>query len=352
MAAIFPSVRRWRMLETESLIRLTPFSRRKNWMPALLLFSAITMDAHALTPPVSAGVVPARQTGIWRGHPRLAIPVCFFHGIPFLRLDIDGFKGELFMVDSGAQRTLLNSDESDRLQFKLTSAPGVEVSGFGEANAKGVMVVRSLHLKFGRNTLVKGDMFAASLSRVGAAMGVRIAGIIGYDVLRANPTVVDYASSKVTIFEKESFSFAADARILELPVDESSQLPAVSARIAIGEKDCGDARVVLDTGSDRGLMLYSKFSSERSLEHLTGWSRGENLGVGGESSFLHGLPGSISLGGIQISVPDVSVMDSGEGLAASDHYDALIGSPLLARYAIVFGARPGTVYLADTVGRP
>jgi len=340
------------MLAIQSLLPLKLIRRRSSWVISLSLCSAVTMASHATTPQVSTGIAPGREGGIWRGHPKLAIPISFFHGIPFVRLDIDGFKGEFFMVDSGAQRTLLNSDESDRLKFKLSPLPGVQIAGFGDANVTSITAVQSLQIKFGRNVLVKGDMFAASLSRLGAAIGVRIAGIIGYDVLRANPTIVDFTSGKLTIFGKGSFSLAPGVRFLELPVNESSQLPAVSARIGVAEKDCGDARVVIDTGSDRGLMLYSQFSTARSLQNLTGWSKGENLGVSGESSFLHGLPGSISLGGMRISVPDVSVMDAKDGLAASDHDDALIGSPLLARYAIVFGDAPGAVYLIDRVGQP
>jgi hypothetical protein len=149
------------------------------------------------------------------------------------------------------------------------------------------------------------------------------------------------------IFEKDSFVPHANRQIQELSIDTAAVLPVITAVIGVDSKDYGDARVVVDTGNDAGAMIYARFAANHSLNGLMGWKDGKNCAIGGFGSFLHGLPGSAVIGEERVALPDIEVMLNKDGIAQSELYDALLGSPALARWTIVFDVPNGKIYFLD-----
>jgi hypothetical protein len=293
----------------------------------------------------------SKNNQLWRRRPDVTIPFTLIHGIPFIKLSVNGHEDELFMLDSGSQATILNQDETARLNIQLTPLHNISINGLGDsAGQSGWASKSAIKLKFGRETVVRGRMLATStLSNCGLT-GVKIAGVVGYDVLRANTTVIDYANSKFMIYQKGSFIPRADAHIQALSVDKATTLPVIAAALAVDGKEYGNARVVVDTGSDEGAMLYVRFAASHSINELQGWKTGKSCAIGGYGSFLHGLPGSTVVGRERVALPDIAVMQNKEGIAQSDLYDALIGSRVLDRWSIVFDVPKGKIYFIDPGG--
>jgi hypothetical protein len=243
---------------------------------------------------------------------------------------------------------MLNSDEAARLKIQLSTKPVGNANGLGDSAGQPMWLVKSIKLKFGRETIFRGNILATSTFSNCGLIGIRIAGVLGYDVLRAHPTVIDYPNGKFMIFEKDSFVPRADRYIHELSIDKAAVLPVFTAVIGIDGKDYGDARVVVDTGSDAKAMIYARFAAIHSLSGLAGWKAGKNCAIGGIGSFLHGLPGSAIIGDDRVALPDIAVMLNKNGFAQSELYDVLLGSPVLARWIILFDIPNGKIYLVDS----
>lgn len=300
-----------------------------------------------------SGQTPAgKNNRLWRRRPDVTIPFTLIYGIPFIKLSVNGHDDELFVLDSGSQTTTLNSDEAARLNIELTPSfhnMAITINGLGDSAGQKAWISKStIKLKFGRETVIRGRMLATSIFSDCGLTGVRIAGILGYDVLRLNTTVIDYANSKFMIYQNGSFIPRGDAHIQALSVDKTAVLPVIAAALAVNGKDYGNARVVVDTGSDDAAMLYVRFAASHSINELEGWKTGgKNCAIGGSSVFLHGLPGSAIVGRQQVALPDISVLQNKEGLGQSDLYDALLGSPVLHRWSIVFDIPKGKIYFID-----
>ncbi|HZB87541.1 MAG TPA: retropepsin-like aspartic protease [Terracidiphilus sp.] len=292
--------------------------------------------------------VPGLDMKQWRRGPVITIPFTLIHGIPFIKLSINGKKDELFMLDSGCERTILNSDEAPRLKIRLSPKPVGHAVGLGDSAGQEMFAARSVQLKFGGKAIAKGDFFATSLFKDCGLTGVRIAGVIGYDVLRAHPTVIDYPNGRFMIFTKGSFAPHLDKHIQALDVDRAAAYPVIAAAVSVEGRDYGPARVVVDTGADAGFMFYARFAANHTVGESGDWNVGKNCAIGGFGSLMHGLPGSINVGQEKIALPDVAYMLNKEGIAQSELYDGLIGGPVLDKWSIVFDVANGKIYLIDS----
>ncbi|MDR3409975.1 MAG: aspartyl protease family protein [Formivibrio sp.] len=277
-------------------------------LSALGLFLLMPAGAEGVASRSGEQAKPDWDNGLWRRAPVITIPVTLIHNIPFVSLSVNGHKDELFILDSGAQASMLNSDEATRLKIRLSPKPVGHAKGLGDSAGQPMwMTTKPVKLKFGREVIVKGDMLATSASYCGLT-GVKIAGVLGYDVLRAHPTVIDYPHGRFMIFEKDSFIPRVNSHIHELGVDKAAVLPVFTTVLGVDGKDYGDARVVVDTGSDTGTMIYARFAAAHSLSGQAGWKDGKNCGVGGIGSYLRGLPGSAVIGKDRVALPEIAVM--------------------------------------------
>jgi predicted aspartyl protease len=311
-------------------------------------FLLILTGAESFAAGSGERAMPGQSAELWRHGPSVTAPITWINGLPFIKLSINGHKGELFLIDSGLDRTMLNSDEAARLKIKLSPKPIGYAQGLGDNDGQPMWAATGIKLRNGREKIAKGSIFATSLT-MGEHCSVpkNIAGILGYDILRAHTAVIDYPNGKFMIFAKDSFVPRTDRNIQELSVDPTATQPVISVAIAVDGKDYGNARVVLDTGSATGATLYARFAASHSINELAGWKTEKYCALGGYGVTLHGLPGMARIGQAQVALSDVEVMVNKNGLAQSELYDALLGSAVLKRWSVVFDAPNGKIYLLD-----
>lgn len=277
--------------------------------------------------------------------PELIIPFKLVHGIPIVELSINGHKRELFTVDSGSERTLIDIDEAKHLNLKVSPSPSGVAEVLGNVGGQPIWAVSGIQLKSGRFLVGKGDIFATTLFKNSNLIGIKIAGALGFDLLKQHLVAIDYADRKVEIYGKCKIVPDKSPNIRVLHLDSTAKLPVIAANIAIDGTSYGTARAVIDTGAQSGAMIYSRFSATHHLGELQGWKTGVNYAVSGFGSFLHGLPGSINMDGELVEDPDVSVSTNTAGLALSERYDALIGGLILCRWSLIFDVQHGKLFL-------
>ncbi|WDF72469.1 retroviral-like aspartic protease family protein [Novosphingobium sp. KACC 22771] len=223
---------------------------------ALALASTSAEGAGAIDLPVAQPALGPTQTIAAKSdeYDRMTVPVTVREHGPFR-----------FMVDTGAQRTVLSDMVAARLG--VTGTDQAQVTGV--AGTRVVSVVDVGHLKLGRRSWAGKQLPILLAHDVGAD------GIIGLDGLQGQRVMIDFRRNEVTLIDRVSRDPAADG--FEIVVEakrHNGELIMTNALI-----DGVRVDVVIDTGSDisvgnRALQkaLGSRVTGHTELQSVTGQS--------------------------------------------------------------------------------
>ncbi len=275
--------------------------------------------------------------------PIVSVPFTFDKGVPIIKVDVNGNKDEYFLIDSGSARTLLNADEALRLKVSLSNPNLGPLPGSGDSKGQAMLAAKSVALKLDNTLISKGDVPAVSLSQLSKDLDLRITGIVGYDILRAHPTAIDYVHRRFSIYRAKGFTLSSSEQITEFSVESDSTLPIISSEIGVAEQNLGATRVLIDTGFQRAVMISPGFAAKYQLEKLDGWKHDHGSGIGGEFAYIYGLSGWITCGEHKLSVPNMSVSQAQDGTFTKGNFDAIIGGSILGEYEIIFDLTGGKV---------
>lgn len=300
--------------------------------------------AKAYSNVIGTGVASETSSNPFYGKLAASAPFTFLAGFPVVRLTVNGHHDEIFILDSGAWRTTLSTEEASRLGASIVETDRGRIVGTGDSGSVPIRWATHVKLSLGKEVLLIGEVPTLSFASLNDATGSRIAGIIGYDVLRTNPTVIDYEHHSFSIFNPRRFVVSGDSKTTAFSIDKTSPLPIVEVSIAVGDRDCGSARALLDSGNGNPMVVSTSFGDLHGLRDLPGWEKGKGQGFGGEFSVLSGLPGSVSLGDHKILIKHVAVSTAINGVAGGNFYDALLGSPIFAGTSIIFDVQHGRLY--------
>lgn len=307
----------------------------------LQVFSALGLSLFGIVPraqPSSrteSGVSPVPSVRIWKHSPDVSIPFKLIHGIPVIELQLNGAKNQTFLIDSGAEKTVVDRGVASNLNVKLSSNVGVML-GTGDSAGQPMAIATSLHISYGRDLLLKGSAFATDLTKFSEYVGTPLSGIIGYDLLRAHLSIVDFTTSHFDLFSRNALNEDALASAISLHVNRSDLVPVFMGFIAVDQGTPESAKILLDTGSDRAALLLRDFAEKSGIAALQGWKRGAGAGMGGKSLILDGLEGRLDLGSEHVDLSEVSINMAKDGLARTGPYDVMIGSPVLSRWCMIF----------------
>lgn len=149
---------------------------------------------------------------------------------------IDGAGPYDFVVDTGAERTVISRELADR----LTLAPSRQVNlvSIAGANLVDTAVIPNLKLTAGRSRMSEFDAPVLSGAHLGAQ------GMLGLDSLRSKQVVLDFNKMRMSITESGDESRNDEDEIVVTGKRRLGQLVLVDAE-AEGQK----ISVVIDTGS-------------------------------------------------------------------------------------------------------
>ena len=159
--------------------------------PSLLSDFVVTMDYPrsqielSKTPPATGTVVPT-----W-----------FFSGLLMVPVDVNGkFKGN-FLIDSGADSTLLSHAMANELGVNKDT-PGailnLPIGGIGGLD-DGVLVVPSVSMKTPFATKQFDKMMAIDLQGMSGLIQTELSGVIGYDTLKDYRVTIDYQKAEIRL---------------------------------------------------------------------------------------------------------------------------------------------------------
>jgi membrane-associated protease RseP (regulator of RpoE activity) len=166
------------------------------------------------------------------------------------------------------------------------------------------------------------------------------AGIVGFDVIGALVTRLDFDHHQVTFFDPATFKY--DGRGTALPMTLAGSVPVVDIKVDGAYE--GAARV--DVGSDAVLDLHTPFVKKNDLLNKVQKSiTTTNGGVGGMFQSRLARMKSIELGPYHIDDPLVGLSSTTQGVLASEDYAGNIGNGLLDRFTVTLDYQRRQVWL-------
>lgn len=198
---------------------------------ALALAAAATLSSAPLPPAEgAAGTVDVVKAAIDR-HDRMTVPVRIGHD--------GGSSGPFdFLVDTGAERTVLARDIATRLRLP-TSGQGLLI---GIAGTQSVDLVEIDEINLGRRSFYGLTAPLLEGSNIGAD------GIIGLDSLQDQRVLLDFAKKRMTIGDAMQLGGGRGFEIVVQARRRSGQLIMTNAVIDGVRTD-----IVIDTGSDTSI---------------------------------------------------------------------------------------------------
>lgn len=289
---------------------------------------------------------------------KLTIPFDYIHGEIVLHLNVNGRDEQNFLLDSGSTASFLSQDcvksthlttiRNSRLDLRSrdavysgsTIAMHVRISG-----DQSMMVTGNVS-----KLILTGNLQTLDMSHFESILGVPLSGILGYDYIRQFPIAIDYTHRTVTIFPNKNFRYRGDGIQLKA---KDNELPTVDANLTLQDGSIVEAKLMIDTGSDRNLELNEPFGAQHDLTEHDSSPHG-TVSMSSTGTLYHEIGGDIQLltiGRIAIKNPETDLtVGIRKGALISGEWDGEIGNHLLDSYRALFDLPRGIIILEQQSG--
>jgi predicted aspartyl protease len=246
------------------------------------------------------------------GKPAATVPISLVDGLLYLDVSVGGKPPVVFLLDSGAGKTVLDSTYAAELGLAMEAAlPGI---GAGDVSQVYLVTIPSLTLEGVRLDEQSGAAVALS-DWAGWLEGSEIRGVLGFDFLSRFVTRIDYARGQVTFVDPDSFRTYAGERPAGAsvvgggdhggPVVVDAPLVMNVFTLPVRVNGSEPTTFILDTGA-QVTVLGREFADRHGLLEQEGITT-EAYGIGGAESLRLVNLTALEVGGFRLSEPMVAV---------------------------------------------
>jgi predicted aspartyl protease len=256
-----------------------------------------------------------------------------------------------FMLDTGSSVIAIDAHVADALGLEKVGTS--KVSGAGTVSG-GEVLIPSLDIGGAQ----MHDIFATTLPIGSGQSPSDPAGVLGFDFLAELIVNVDNAQKRVLVSDPRTFVPPAGRNVDALPVRLGSRIPLITMNVGGATAQ----RVVVDTGSDDGLLMFGYFARRhsnvfrdlptedvlKSIDPPPDY--GVTIGVGGESGVRRTSVLFAHLGHYNIRALNVDVVTGRHAFTWDT--DGLLGRQILNMFNLEFDFADGLIYLWPASGGP
>jgi len=266
-------------------------------------------------------------------------------GIPFnfendhlmVRGEVNGGKPLWFMLDTGAEATIINKPRMGELG--LTPFGASTISGGG--NATDFAFTEVARLRIGGVQLLNQRDGVIDLSGLEKIYGMPMGGILGYDFFSRFVVSVNYDAKTIDLVEPEGYSGPGDGVTVRFVLEKGQ--PHIDSTIGLAAPPALSADLIVDCGAADTLNLTSPFVKANRLLELARSKppAGPNTMAGSEKEFfaqtsVRGRLGTVSLGTFTLRNIPSNLMVGSKGAYASESFSGTLGQGVLHRFNTVY----------------
>lgn len=253
----------------------------------------------------------------------------------FVEASINGREAGLFFLDTGAGANCVNERTAKELGLPAvgdvlaTGAAGIANTEFRQVGSLGLGDVR-----MGEHVVV-----ALDLAPVEKAMGLRIGGIVGYDLLSQVVFTLDYDAGTLTVRDLESFTPPAAEREVELILGKNTPLlPGTVEGRASGW-------FTVDSGAGDFVSLHGPFVRTHDLLAGRETKKSKAMGVGGTLHMYTASLDSVTIAGERFAGVEAGFSLAEEGAFADEEIAGTVGGQFLRQVITTFDYGRERAYL-------
>ncbi len=263
----------------------------------------------------------------------VSIPIHLNTAHIFVDVMVNGKGPYSFALDTGAPYSAIDSRAAKQTKLKLTGS--VDAGGSGEKVRK-AQFANNVNLGLPGVNLANQTMVALSLEDFEPILGRKIDGILGIDLFLNFVVEIDYAASRLRVYDNETFRY--DGRGKSVPVSVQSRRCRAKATVVFPGRKPLEGNFVIDTGANISVRLNQPYVVEHDLtKSLTkSIESKDGYGIGGRSTSIIGRVESFEFGGLKFKQPVIHLSQAKKGAGANAAVAGIIGGGLLKRCNVVF----------------
>ncbi len=313
---------------------------------SLCCLSQQALPAHAAkaTPPnISGGVIPAHSAG------KITVPFEYFRQHIYITVSIDSKPGFIFMLDSGANRNILNLRTSRQLVIRPGKLHDVKDVGYGEGHIY-VGPEENVDVEIGGFRLAE-SMSVIDLNQFEQHFHHPTDGMLGYPFLRHFVVKVDFRRKLLTLLPPDHFRYRGVG--IEVRLAHSEDFVMMPVTVGSGRYDEHQVEVAVDSGSNGALMLYERAIRPLKLQNSFLRAQPEQAyGLDGYYSIARSSVSSFAIGNAQTSNLPVDYLRDEDHIGPDRSMAGAIGNGVLQCFEVVILDVPHSHIIFETKAQP
>jgi hypothetical protein len=250
------------------------------------------------------------------------------NGMIFIPVCLNGSRPLSFVLDSGSARTIVDRALATSLGLKASGSGSLQGAGAGRVPIEFIHDV-SIALPGVEST--GHELSAADLQPLEASLGVRVDGIIGYELLSRFVVTVDYEAKTLTVNLPGSFHASNAAQAI--PIELRDKWAFVKAELVLPGPVTVQDSFLIDSGSSDEVDHPIVMKLETRVPATSG------VGLGTQVQGATAQATSLRLGRYSIMAPTLSCC------GASDATSRLIGNEVLRRFTVTFDYPSSRIFI-------
>src|SRR5580698_7627560 len=259
------------------------------------------------------------------GATQASVPIQVSEGHVYLDVMLNGKGPFHFIFDSGGANVI---DPAVATELGVASGGSTQVGGVGSATAASSFAVIK-RLQVGKAVVTNQVFIVLPLKSLGAAHGMPMEGVIGYEVLSRFVTTFAYGNKKVVFHKPGSYTPPTGASVV--PITQYGTQPQFACSIDSVPTTC-----TLDTGARNAISLFTPFvEAHPSVVPARLTALGVNgFGVGGLTPGRLGRVQTLSFGGLTLRDLVGDYTTQTEGGLAVPFIGANVGGAVWKRFTM------------------
>jgi hypothetical protein len=273
----------------------------------------------------------------------ITVPFEYFRRHIYVTVSLQGKPGFIFMLDSGANRNILNLRTSKLLGMQPIKLQQEKNVGFGDAPVY-VAPEERINAMIG-TTQVAQVMAVIDLNRFEQHFGHQTDGMLGYPFLRNFVVKVDFQKKLLTLFPRDGYVYRGSG--VEVALKPSGDFVITPITLGSDRLVRYSVDLAVDTGSDATMMLYDQYVRQLELVNSRQHSvSGLAFGLNGFYPVALGSINSFYIGDAETHNVAVDYLAENETAEAEQKLPGAIGNGILQNFnAVIFDVPQERMFL-------
>jgi hypothetical protein len=271
------------------------------------------------------------QSRFISGTSALEIPFVLSSNLILVEVKVNNSISSWFIFDTGAESTVIDTELAKALKLRAAG----KIIGTGGAGTAEATQLKSVSISLPNVEVSNLTVYGLPVESFSPALGKKVGGIIGYDIINEFVVEVDYAARKINLYKPDSYEYRGTGETFPLTFEEN--MPFMTASVAFADGKQLEGKFEIDSGSTGAILLNTPFVKKHQLlKSISQSSQTRIGGVGGSAQAFTGRIKSTSLGRFTFENPIVRLSLATRGDYASATYDGLIGGEVLRRFKTIY----------------